>query len=282
MSDQSKIPEEEKELFQHLKVDYKRSKDDVWAEMEKNIDASPSVQEETPVVRINWLRYAAVGIVLIAAGTLSFMRFYAVEVLTNKGEFLSHTLPDGSDVHLNANSSISYHPYWWTFNRELEMEGEAFFEVEKGEKFQVLSQNGKTEVLGTSFNIYARKDIYLVYCSTGKVRVTNKAGNATVITPGEMANANQNVVSKEEIAAEKAIPWRSNKFNYNNVKMSQVINDLENHYNITIERKENEIDELLFTGFFDRPENPEDALQVICSVFELSFEKTDTFTYSIH
>ena len=69
-------------------------------------------------------------------------------------------LPDGSKMTLNAQSNATYKPYLWMINRQVKLNGEAFFEVQKGENFEVLSGLGSTEVLGTSFNIYSRENSY--------------------------------------------------------------------------------------------------------------------------
>ena len=80
------------------------------------------------------------------------------------------TLPDNSIVTLRGGSELSYAPYWWFADRSLQFEGEAFFDVEKGSSFTVQSDNGVTQVLGTSFSIYANDENYEVFCKTGKVK----------------------------------------------------------------------------------------------------------------
>ena len=66
------------------------------------------------------------------------------------------------------------------FSRKVSLEGEAFFEVNPGKKFEVVSKFGKTIVLGTSFNIYSRNSSYQVTCMTGKVKVIENTGRNEV------------------------------------------------------------------------------------------------------
>ena len=72
---------------------------------------------------------------------------------------------------LNSASSLSYYPFWWSFDKKAELNGEAFFEGEHAKNFTITSDKAETTVLGTSFNIYARDNDYQVTCVTGKVKV---------------------------------------------------------------------------------------------------------------
>jgi len=62
------------------------------------------------------------------------MRFYTQTITVPKGHHLVAQLPDGSTVDLNADTKLSYHPYWWRFARTVNFEGEGFFKVKKGKK----------------------------------------------------------------------------------------------------------------------------------------------------
>jgi ferric-dicitrate binding protein FerR (iron transport regulator) len=100
-------------------------------------------------IRLNnystWVVAAGIAILFGIAG---FMRLYTKNINTTAGTHLLVMLPDKSTVNLNAESFISYKPYWWRFKREVEFEGEGLFEVEKGKKFSVISKLGTTTVVG--------------------------------------------------------------------------------------------------------------------------------------
>jgi ferric-dicitrate binding protein FerR (iron transport regulator) len=93
---------------------------------------------------------------LLLAGIFSLLRFYTTTKSCPAGQHLSYILPDGSSVEMNADSKITFHPLWYRFARKIDFEGEGYFEVKKSKKFEVVSESGTTEVLGTSFNIYSR------------------------------------------------------------------------------------------------------------------------------
>ncbi|MBO3698225.1 FecR family protein [Roseivirga sp. E12] len=269
---------EEQALFSKLEFSYAKSKDDVWADLDDLIENNSSETEpvkEGRVIRMNWvsMSIAASMVLLLSYGL--FARFYTKTVTVGAGEFISHVLPDGSQVHLNAASTIKYAPYWWKFDRKVKLDGEAFFEVEKGERFAVYSSLGVTEVLGTKFNIYARGLDYEVFCETGKVGVSNKFSDQVVLLPGESVKLNIEKLEKEDSNAEKEaiLAWRNNEFNYNTTRLSKVFADFERQYNITIELEDPSIANEEHTGVMKRPEKAVDALELILPNYNLSSTK---------
>jgi ferric-dicitrate binding protein FerR (iron transport regulator) len=276
--------EGEKDFFSKVEIPYSQSKEDVWKSMQGLIqEEDKSPKTPTKVVRLNWLKWSAAAALILLIGSGLFMKFYSISYQTTTGEYASHTLPDGSQVHLNAESSVSYAPYWWNFSREVELEGEAFFEVEKGEKFSVVSSKGTTSVLGTSFNIYARDKDYQVYCSTGKVKVENPQSHPIILEPGNFAllNANGKLEQVNKNSEDEILAWRLNKFIYNNTPLSKVIADLERHYDVEIELENPTAGQELYTAIFNRSEAVEDIVEIICLSFEFEFEKSQTNSFII-
>lgn len=271
----------EKEVFDKMKINYSESKQDIWAKLDERIELTGPKESVPKVIKMGLLKWSIAAAILVLVGLGVFAKFYEVNVSVSNGEFAEHKLPDGSTVHLNAATSISYHPYWWNFQREVNLSGEAFFEVKKGEKFSVISDYGTTEVLGTSFNIYARDKDYNVYCSTGKVKVGNSAGKSVILKPGNMATLNKNDLDISEASENEIISWRLNKFVYNTTSLDKVFKDLERQYDISISAKK-QIRNNVYTGVFDRTISSEDALTIICLSFDLKFEETSSKAYRVY
>lgn len=279
-------PAEEQELFSKLEFSYAKSKEEVWTGLSDLI--GDETKEEPPVkegkvIRMNWvsMSIAASMVLLLSYGL--FARFYTQTIKVGAGEFASHSLPDGSIVHLNAASSIKYAPYWWKFDRSVRLEGEAFFEVEKGERFAVYSSLGTTEVLGTKFNIYARDLDYEVFCQSGKVGVSNDFSQQVVLLPGESVKLNIEQLEKEDANAEKEaiLAWRNNEFNYNTTPFSKVFDDLERHYGVTIRLSDDSIANETYTSVMTRPNTIDDALEALLTAYALEYDKIDEKTYLI-
>lgn len=277
---------EEQELFSKLEFSYSKSKEDVWGALEGLMDDEPAqaapVAKPARIIRMNWasMSIAASMVLLLSYGL--FARFYTTTISVAAGEFTSHILPDGSEVHLNAASSITYSPYWWKFDRKVKLAGEAFFEVEKGEKFSVHSEFAITEVLGTKFNIYAREGDYEVFCETGKVGVSSDFSKQVVLTPGQSVRLerSQLEIRNTEESKEAILSWRNNEFNYNTTPLSKVFDDLERHYGITIKLEEENIASEGYTGAFPRPKTVKEALAVI-QVSDWTYEKTGENSFLI-
>ncbi|MFT7381633.1 MAG: transmembrane sensor [Roseivirga sp.] len=277
----------EEQLFSKLELSYKKSKADVWSELASIIDEAPANEEimATPpkAKSISWIPLSIAASIVLFLSFGLFARLYTQTIEVGAGELSSHTLPDGSIVHLNAVSSIHYNPYWWRFNREVGLEGEAFFEVEKGERFTVISKLGSTQVLGTKFNIYARGDAYEVFCETGKVQVSDSQLAKVILLPGEFAEIKANKVAKSTAQVQSTIilAWRRGQFMYNTTPFAKVFSDLERQYDVTILIEDQTIATENYTGIFERPEQIEDALKIISLGFDLTFEKKVDGSYLI-
>ena len=206
--------------------------------------------------RTTWLKVAAV-VVWVLAGVLWFTykssqpgtdEITFIERNTTRGQKSKVTLADGTVVHLNAESKLSF-PEQFGNRREVMLEGEAFFQVTRDEKrpFLVKSGNITTQVLGTSFNVKAfpREDIRVTVAS-GKVRVesldtttlsgTKAAPESIILTPNQQVVyniADQNM-QKLEVSTENFIAWKDNTLKFDNERFEEVVKVLSRWYGVDI------------------------------------------------
>lgn len=277
IKDEHQLPEDWEKIVRHSEPSFSKSKEAVWNELMDNLDEEPA---RTKVIALNWFKYAAAAAIMLLLSTTAFLRFYTESIVTPAGLHSSVLLPDGSEVELNAGSEISFHPYWWMFEREVNFEGEAFFEVEKGSKFRVVSARGSTEVLGTSFNINSRKGAYQVYCKTGKVNVV-VFNSSLMIEPNEMAVAEKSGLNKQAVLNEaEIVGWVENRFVFNSADVNTVFEELELQFDVKIE-VDRSIASQKYTGSFRRTNGVEQNLEVICSAMDFTFERRSNGTYSI-
>lgn len=271
------------DFFKKVEIPFSKTKEEVWDAISEKLSDQPVFKSNTKVISITWFKVAAAVVILLVSTTV-FLKLYTTTIYSEKGIHLGHILPDGSTVELNAASSISYHPYWWNFNRQISFEGEAYFKVEKGKSFIVRSENGATEVLGTSFNIYARKNNYKVFCETGKVKVSSTTSKLELlISPGEMAVLdNNNKLGKiENTDVEDVLGWKHYKFNFTSEFLQDVIEELERQYNLNIILEIENKEDFLYTGFFTKTKSVEITLEYICKSFNLSFVKLNEDEYKV-
>lgn len=197
------------------------------------VDKKQSVPEKSKPTIIRRL------IPLAAAASVALVLFFTFfnnnslkEFDTLAGQMETVTLPDGSQVILNSQSELTYDAKNWNNQRQLNLDGEAFFKVEKGKSFIVKTKNGEVEVLGTSFNVFSRNEELFVTCETGKVAVRSES-TETILTPNQAVIANKNNHTSVSDAASRG-QWRTGKYEYQDVVLEKVTTDLERQFLIDI------------------------------------------------
>jgi len=274
------------ELSDHLlsraEIPWKKSKAEVWNDLEKHMAGEDKTQ--VPVRRIlpakQWLAMAASLLLLLSV--TAFMRFYAVKSFCPQGVHTSLELPDGSNVELNASTYVKYHPYWWFISREVELDGEAFFQVEEGRKFSVVSSQATTEVLGTTFNVYARGPDYIVSCHTGRVRITEEGTNESItLSPEEKTALNPTggfTVTK--VANQRQEPgWTDNLLMFASTPLQLVFEEIERQYGIRIETPADM--QQVYSGNFSLDQSVENILSLLCLPFDLNYEHQTGNKYKV-
>lgn len=277
--DLSAVDQQSKTFFSGGKIHWKKSEADVWASLEAQLSVKP--QSRLLAVNFNRIKWIAAASIIILFSIGSFLRFYSVTIETPAGQHLEAFLPDQSKIKLNAQSAVSFHPYWWFMSRKVELQGEAFFEVQKGKKFTVVSTKGITQVMGTSFNVFAREEIYKVTCITGVVKVKSRLGYETVIKPNSKAEVKSNgkieVLTNMDTFPE--ISWKKNIFLFTATPVYSVFAEIERQYGVKIDVK---IDlESLYTGNFNKDQNVEEILDYVCPALGLQYEMKSVGEYLI-
>ena len=240
--DKQAIVKEAKILVQAIQIKETTPSDERINQLWDKIDAATS-EEQTSIKKeatvrsmrpMRWIAYAAAACV---AGLLFFQLYNpSTTVQIGNGQHLAHQLPDESQIELNADSKITYKSKDWSKERIVNLEGEAFFEVEKGASFKVITANGTVEVLGTSFNVNARNGNLIVGCKTGKVQVSAK-GDKEILTPGKGTQLNTAKtalvdVYMSDIAQQTG--WRNGQFYFENTSLETVVQELERQFDVMI------------------------------------------------
>jgi transmembrane sensor len=270
-------------FFSRADIHWEKSKDEIWRDL--SVRLKEENQNQNEVRRINpgmrWLAIAA-SLVLLLTVT-GFMRFYQKETSCPPGQHVSLVLPDGSSVELNAQTSVRYHPLWWVISREVYLEGEAFFDVKKGKQFRVVSSLAATDVLGTTFNIYARDLNYRVTCLSGRVRVTSTRTNEEItLSPNERGDLDQsgvfNIVS---VSRELSTPgWMNNLIMFASTPLRLVFDEIERQYGIVIVSP-SEMDQV-YSGNFSLSEPVDKVLYLLCRPFDLKYEQYTGKKYIVY
>lgn len=252
--------------------------DALWNKIDTAIEVSPKLQvpKETKIRRMTFVRglsYAAAAAIVLLI-SFWFLNPTTTSIQSTNAQQLVHALPDQSEIKLNAASTIVYKEKDWANNRVIELEGEAFFEVEKGSSFIVKTKAGSVRVLGTSFNVFARDGELEVVCFTGKVEVKSLTNDIQILTPGKSTAlvANAKLSAPQEIDLQKMATWRSGNFVFDNISFGQVIKEVERQFDVTIEIQNKDL--LKKTGsYLFEAGDLQKALKKICTPLGLKFEQ---------
>jgi hypothetical protein len=212
--------------------------------------------------------YVAIGSVASAACLLLFLLYFSFssETLSGaQGENNIFFLPDHSKVILSPDSKITYSKLF--FDRDVALDGEAYFEVEKGSKFSVKTPNGEVKVLGTKFSVADNDDGFVVYCYEGKVEVTYGKEERQLTKGNKFASHEKALVTID--VKEAPLPdfiYFEHKFV--NKSLTDIWPIIENHFGVTIysnipfDRK--------FTGSI-RSNNINEVIEIICTSLDISY-----------
>lgn len=198
-----------------------------------------------------------------------------VEVKTNPGMMTSLTLPDGTLVYLNSESTLSYPSRFDNDTRNVTLQGEAYFEVAKNpeKKFIVsTSHQSQIEVLGTHFNVeaYEKEDrisATLVEGKIGFIYKSNDVSKKVLMDPGQklVYDSKDNKVQLYVTSGESEIAWKEGKIIFRNTPLEEGLRMLEKRYNVEFIIKNDRLKGDSFTGTFTNQ-----RLERILEYFQLS------------
>ena len=177
---------------------------------------------------------------------------------TPRGGTYQLSLPDGTKVWLNAESSISYPVTFAGKERLVEMTGEAFFEVASHAQMPFKVRINKTnlvEVLGTQFNVkaYAEEEVIRTTLLEGAVRVAGN-GNKIVLKPGQQAQSSSAGLLTKTLGQEgilETIAWKEGLFNFQDANLQEIMRQLSRWYDIEVVYEKG-IPDLEFIGEIER------------------------------
>ena len=185
---------------------------------------------------------------------------------------MDQTLPDGTRVNLNQSSTLRYPQKFTENERAVELEGEAFFQVEKGSRFEVETPLGKVEVLGTSFNVKARDGDLRVECHSGKVRVSDAQGQEmAILNPGDFVNKAAKGAPETGSFALEQEDWRTGLVAFRNQPFPEVISSMERQLGIEVTYPDS-LKSRRYNGSLKK-DNPELTYEAISVLYGLEWKK---------
>lgn len=218
------------------------------------------------------VRYAAVLLLLIA---LPLSYYYGKKSTLSSGSFTTIScaqgdktailLPDSSEVILNSGSRLTFNNNFQNGPRQVFLDGEAYFSVQKRTQnpFRVKTSDIEVEVLGTEFNLKAYSDEETITATlvTGSLKVT-QGNNSTLIKPNQKLvynkkSRNADLSKINDLAPETE--WKEGRLVFRNQSLEELEQKLERWFDVEIEFADEQVKSRRFTGTLER----ESILEVI-------------------
>lgn len=239
-----------------------------------------------------WMQIAA-SLLLLIAGSLTVLTFMQQNeinalaeqnVVIHSGDYGKSlvTLPDGTIVHLNAKSSLTYSQDFGRNDRKVALSGEGFFEVKKDteKKFTVGTGYMDIAVLGTKFNVYAyeTKDIVEMSLVEGSVDVTTSRPpyQSIRVKPNEKVVYNKRTgnLLHERTSNKMETAWMNKELVFRSERLEDVFRCLSRKFAVTFSVDDETLLNDVYTGTFD-DENVESIMRVLKYHYKFKYTNED-------
>lgn len=249
-----------------------------WERLFSTINGKAVFEKRARRQFLQYMRYVAavlLGVVVSLSATFFINQEDAPKVrnyklVTSKGEKSYLQLPDGTKVWLNSCTTLEYAENYGHSNRDIYLDGEAYFEVAKNKKLPfVVKANGvDVKALGTAFNVSAymedlRLTTTLFY---GKVAVQpNLTKQEVLLEPNQVAVYDKSRNRIEVVPYDKThyAQWRGGSLTFEMMHLKDITKLLERNYNVIFRYENQRIKNLKFSGSFRNSEDLSEILNVI-------------------
>lgn len=239
-----------------------------------------------------WMQIAASLLFIIAGGltVLTYMQRQEINTLAEQNVVIRSgdygkslvTLPDGTIVHLNAKSSLTYSQDFGRTNRKVELSGEGFFEVKKDteKKFIVGTGYMDVTVLGTKFNVYAyeNKDLVEMSLVEGSVNITTELPpyRSINVKPNEKVTYNKitGELKHEQTSNKIETAWMNKELVFRSEPLKNVFDCLSRKFAVTFNVNDEELLNDIYTGTFE-DENIESIMRVLKIHYNFEYKNED-------
>jgi len=265
--------------------------EDLAAQLDARLHATPRPQPSFIRKRAEkfaaWFRpipkWALAGAAILLIGVLlqfnsmrSRVEWVTLDV--SFGQRATILLPDSSIVEINAGSMLKYPKKFDPKAREVELAGEAFFQVQRnGAPFKVETAHATMQVLGTAFNIRTWNHVTRVFVQSGKVAVQAKKTspvNRVELNAGEMAHCDTVAILLPTVEyPEEVLAWREGRLIFRRRILSEVLQELARHFAMQIEADASLLRHTITADFSQ--ESFSQAIAALAASIDARYEKMD-------
>ena len=240
--------------------------DDSWDELKDRIPLEPSRKRLFINRRVLWISGVAASLIFLIGLNL-WTNNGNWEIIKSDLNSLVHVLPCGSEIILAPSSQISYDPLEWAMVRKVILEGNGYFDIQKGNQFTVVTTFGEVKVLGTKFSIQTATTNVEIKCFEGSVEVANTK-ESKVLNPGDGITILNNKLTIARTYLKEA-PWIQESTQYSDERLETILLILEEIYNVKFEQDINLNRSFNGTVLYN---NLDDALRLVFEPLDLKYK----------
>ena len=229
---------------------------DILNKIENPVQISAGLLENVKKRKVIYLNTRSIAAILLFLICAIFVWMWIGSndptIKTDFAETKNVSLPDGSKVILNANSSLTYSQDWDdTEDRKVWLEGEGYFSVAKGitkgQKFEVITKGLSVIVEGTIFNVNSRKDKVEVFLEEGKISLVTDFNNKSSkeLKPGDFVRyfpkSKELKFSQKQKEIQNVSSWKDGAILFQEANLTDVLNKLTEIYGVEFEVEDKEV-----------------------------------------
>lgn len=238
-------------------------------------DKAKKIRSSYLKVIVEFLKIAAVFAITIACGTywyrseINKMGQTMNTITVPAGQRVNLTLPDGTNVWLNARSKMQYPAIFSGSKREIKLEGEGYFDVTHNVDKPFVVETGKfnVEVLGTKFNVeaYDDSDDFCASLMEGSVRVSEKGklSESLVLSPNQQALWVDGHLQTHAISDFDTFRWKEGLICFKNINFEQLMLRFEKCYGVRIVIENKTLADYICNGKFRISDGIDNALRIL-------------------
>lgn len=226
---------------------------------------------------------ASIALLVIATGLF----FYAESsksqqyntIIVPPGQRINLILADNTNVWLNANTTFRYPSKFARKNREVFLDGEAWFDVSKNKKkpFIVKTDQGEVRVTGTTFNLeaYSEYKNFVTSLFEGSVDIYQNNAKLATLKPNQKGMLQNDRYFISTIDNTDEYLWRNGLIAFDNMKLEDILFELEKYFDIQIEINTKKLPQHRYTGKFRQADGVDYALRVLQKSIHFSYNRDD-------
>ncbi len=243
--------------------------------------------ERKNALRKLWIKYAGAAAVALLIGITGYwmgnqksvtpIQYYSY---ITGNSISSFELPDGTEIVLNRNSTLSYSSLYGEKVREISLEGEGFFSVTKNKtKAFVVDMNGsRISVLGTVFNVknYKKENITTATLVEGSIRFEIPE-QQILLRPNQQLVFDKSTkkIGIESVSTDLVTAWKSHLIKYKSIPFKELLQMLEERYNAQISLSNETLGDQIVSGAFDESLSVDQILDLIKKNLSFSWKKQE-------